>query len=352
MKEKEIFDQCLNQLRSLKPVLKISFSEQKIKIDNRRFDAKIKVETETGKQEFLIEIKRVLKRPLPVHLLFNKDYNKKPYLLMCEYVNNSIAHDLKKHNINYIDTAGNVYLYATDVLYIERDGRKIVLTDSSTREPAIFQPKGLQLIFILLKNPELLDSTVRELADLSAISKDRVSTVLRDLKAEGYIQEVGKRKNRFVNKKIIFEQWLANYSYRLRPKLVLGTFKIAPSVMKNLPENLSNNLIKKPQGFAVGGSLGADLLIHYYRGTATELFIKPELFEKVKIMLKLIPAKKTNVTLLNLFSPEIIYKKNTPAPITHPLLIYAELLYQGGSRALETAGMIYNRYLKQDFDEN
>lgn len=36
----------------------------------------------------------------------------------------------------------------------------------------------------------------------------------------------------------------------------------------------------------------------------------------------------------------------------HPLLIYAELLYQGGSRELETARIIYDMYLEQIFDRN
>ena len=210
----------------------------------------------------------------------------------------------------------------------------------------------MQLLFILLKNPKLLDSTVRELADLSAISKDRVSTVLRDLKAEGYTQEISKRQNRFVNIKVIFDQWLANYSYRLRPKLVLGSFKIAPSIMENLPGNLHDIFFNEKKDYAIGGCLGADLLIQYYRGPTTELFIKPELFEKVKTILKLLPAKETNVTLLNLFSPEIIYNESMPTLIAHPLLIYAELLYQGGSRYLETAGMIYNQYLKQGYNED
>ena len=66
----------------------------------------------------------------------------------------------------------------------------------------------------------------------------------------------------------------------------------------------------------------------------------------------LIPARETDATLLNLFTPGVIYRKqNLPHPIAHPLLIYAELLYQGGDRAAEAAGQIYNTYLKPDFDE-
>lgn len=133
-----------------------------------------------------------------------------------------------------------------------------------------------------------------------------------------------KRMNllKFHDKKLVLEKWLSYYVDRLRPKLVLGSYKIAPSIEKNIIHHLSEFKDKKSSPVAAGGGLGADVLIHYFRGSSIELFITPDSLNEIKSKLKLMPARETNCTLFNLFSPFCIYSENTEVPVAHPLLNY------------------------------
>ena len=54
-----------------------------------------------------------------------------------------------------------------------------------------------------------------------------------------------------------------------------------------------------------------------------------------------------NVTLLRLFGGAAVADKPKGAwPLATPLLIYAELLETGGAREVETARMIYDRFIE------
>ncbi|MCK4296666.1 MAG: hypothetical protein KAX28_08460 [Candidatus Marinimicrobia bacterium] len=351
MRQNQILNECLEQLRHLPPVKEVKQIKKADMVGEKQLGMLLEVETEMGLLHFRIEVKSILKRPIPDHLFILKEKSKVPVLLMAEYINESIANDLKRNQIYFIDSLGNAYIHILRSIYTDIQGKK----PEKRREKqttALFQSKGMQLLFILLTDKEAVNDTIRMLGSKANISIDRAFAVMKELKEKGYVLEVGKRQYRFVNKKALLENWLANYGDRLRPKLVLGTFRIAPSVEAILLEKLRSAFVNRKEMYAVGGSLGADLLIHYYRGPSTEIFIQPEIMNEVKSVLKLLPAREYNVTLLNLFSKQIIYcDERLRDPVAHPLLIYAELLYHGGGRAIEAAKLIYEKYLQKDFHE-
>ncbi|MFH1941241.1 MAG: type IV toxin-antitoxin system AbiEi family antitoxin [bacterium] len=349
MLEEKIFNTCIEQLRLLPLIRKVT-KRQSPTVKDTRVDAFLDLLTEKGTIQLAVEIKGVLKRPLPQHLAVMKNTLNIPLLLMSEYINPSIAEDLKRNRIHFIDCQGNAFIHIQDYLYVDIQGRKLLIPREK-QATTLFQPTGLQLLFVLLTNPKQLNASIRTLKNDAGISYGQAQAGMKELNEKGLLIKSKERQYKFKDKKALFERWLSHYVDRLRPKLILGVFKIAPSVEFKIPETLSLLFKNESNVFAIGGGLGADILIHYYRGPTTEIFIQPGLLERVKTGLKLIPAKDTNVTLLKLFSPRIIFKEAIQSPVVHPLLIYAELLYQGGSRALETAEMIYNMYLKQKFDE-
>jgi hypothetical protein len=58
----------------------------------------------------------------------------------------------------------------------------------------------------------------------------------------------------------------------------------------------------------------------------------------------MLPDKNGNVTLLRLFAPNAIGRIAPEGiPLATPLLVYAELLNEGGPRELETAQMIFEK---------
>lgn len=64
--------------------------------------------------------------------------------------------------------------------------------------------------------------------------------------------------------------------------------------------------------------------------------------------LHLLPRKGGAVKVLRSFSPTVFeaLDAQTGHPVAHPLLVYAELLYQGGDRELETARQLYTTFLE------
>ena len=140
---------------------------------------------------------------------------------------------------------------------------------------------------------------------------------------------------------------MAHYSDRLRPKLVLGGYKIAPSAVEEVPDRLKRAFQNDPGVYALGGGLAGHQLDHYHRGPSTEVFVRPADAEQAVSALGLIPSREPDVTLFNLFSPSIIVPAGEDGtPLIHPLLIYAEYLHQGGERAEAAATRIYERHLK------
>ncbi len=338
MTNQEILQKCTEHLHSFQPIRSVSV----IAKSKKGVDACIKIDADGTRDHYNVEIKSVLKRPLPAYLYDQTKFDKKSVILMSAYINPSIAQELKKAGIQYIDVSGNAYLKLGRNIHIEIEGKKSdrpIRTESSS----LFQPKLMQLLSIFLIDSESVNQTVRDLASRSGISKDRVSTGLRLLKKQAWLIQTAKKRYKFVNKQKLFEQWLMNYGERLRPKLILGAYKIAPSIEKDLEYKLKELTNNQSCQYAFTGSSGAAKLMSYYRGKTTEVFIPYDMVNTVRKSLKLLQSQEPNVTLFKLFSPDIVYQNNG---VAHPLFIYAELMYHGGDREQETARLIYNQFMK------
>jgi len=345
MNEKEIFRKCIDNLQGFKPVRSIKIREDLKTLREKGIDAHIEIEFKNEHGHFGVEIKSLLKRPLPVYLYQLSRSSDEPLMVMSAYINPSIAADLRSAGIQYIDVAGNAFLQIGDCIHIEVKGKKSGYPVQEV-SGSLFQPKLMQLLAIFIIDPAAVNQTVRTLAKRAGLSKDRVSVALRLLKEKGWLIQSGKTEYRLTGKRELFDQWLMNYGERLRPKLILGTYKIPPSIEMHLEEKLSTMFDEQPGSYALTGSLGANRLLHYYRGKTMEIFVLPGMTDSIRKELKLIPSRESNVTLLNLFSSEIIFRQDDTA-VAHPLFIYAELLYHGGERERETAQMIYDQFLQE-----
>jgi hypothetical protein len=98
--------------------------------------------------------------------------------------------------------------------------------------------------------------------------------------------------------------------------------------------------------WALTGGFAADVLTRYFRGDQLGVFVSEwpaELMRK----LKWLPSVRGPVAIFRKFSPLVIFEGKQPfeTPVAHPLLVYAELVYQGRERELEAAKSIYDRHL-------
>ncbi len=351
MRHDRVIHAALERLRALPPIQGVKQISGARGQPRQEIDALVDIETDRGILGFVLEVKPVLKRPIPQHLSVQRKQTQRHFLLVSEYVNASIAESLKQEGINSIDSQGNAYIHVPGFIYVDVKGSKPD-AQSEKRHTALFQPKGLQLLFILLTDRSAVNQTTRVLRARSGISQERTVSSMKELREKGLIHEIGRRQYEFTDRKTLLEQWLANYGDRLRPSLVLGSYRMPPSVQPQIPEIVMRVFANHPGSHAIGGSLGAHLLTRHYRGRTSEIFVQSDGINEVKRSLKLIPARDTDVTLLHLFSPEVVYHtERTPYSVAHPLLLYAELLYQGGEREREAAAVVYEKFLKREYDE-
>ncbi|MFQ5814760.1 MAG: type IV toxin-antitoxin system AbiEi family antitoxin, partial [Anaerolineae bacterium] len=98
--------------------------------------------------------------------------------------------------------------------------------------------------------------------------------------------------------------------------------------------------------WALTGGFAAYLLTRHFRGDQIGLFVS-EWPAGLARRLKWLPSHQGPVTVLRRFSPLVVFAWKDPSevPVAHPLLVYAELIFQGRERELGAAKILYDRYL-------
>jgi hypothetical protein len=95
--------------------------------------------------------------PRTVEVVANQIKNLAPQkerpLLITDYIRPGEAESLKHNKVEFIDTAGNVYLNQPP-LYVDIIGRK--KPEKPLRAKRAFQKTGLKLIYLLLKQPQVI----------------------------------------------------------------------------------------------------------------------------------------------------------------------------------------------------
>ena len=261
-------------------------------------------------------------------------------LLITRYVNPVIGEKLKQLKINYVDDAGNICIIAQPV-YIEITGKKPDEEFPAKRHPGIFQGAGLQIIFALLCNNDLIFKTVRELAGIAGLATGTVHYVLNDLEKQGFIIKNPKTGRRLVNKKTLLDKWIEAYPENLRPKLFRGRYK---TYKGDKPEDDF-----KEFGAYWGGETAAALMTNYLTPKIQTIFIGDDVRKFIfRKRLELDP--KGELELMDLF-----WKFNWPEAnlnIVPPILVYADLMITGDQRNIETAKLIYEKYLARYIENN
>jgi hypothetical protein len=113
----------------------------------------------------------------------------------------------------------------------------------------------------------------------------------------------------------------------------------------NMPlENFKQWAERNEMTWAVTGAPAAFRLQRFYRGEEVPVFIRT-VPDRLTRDLKLLPDRNGTVTLLRAFGTLFPWRVEGGVPIAHPWLIYAELLHEGGARAVEAATEIREKFL-------
>lgn len=255
-----------------------------------------------------------------------------------------IADELIAQGINFLDTAGNLYLKDGDV-YLSRTGIKPKIKNPEKNKSRLFSEAGLKMLFGVLNNPEFINLTYREMAAAVNISASSISIIISEMLQSNYLHE-GQNKRKIVNsKKDLLNRWSIAYKEQLKPKLLLGTYT---SKSLELLRNYKNiDLIEINAQW--GGEAAANLYTNYLNPGKLSLYITGE-DKKWMSALKLVPADQSGeIEVLKYF-----WNKNHPifasasklADVVPPILAYAELVTTNDSRNIDTAQRIFDEYIQ------
>lgn len=198
---------------------------------------------------------------------------------------------------------------------------------------------GYQVLFALLTDPALVRAPQREIAAVAGTSKQPVADLLRRLAEERILVQRG-RAYAWVNgpDAKLFERWLEGYRSTLRPKLLVGRFRLPVRE----PHEVERWLEERLEGVRFGGTAGAYRLAPHYRGALTVAHLGPASNEMRK-RLRALPAPDGELVWMGDIG--LASQKGETPDTVHPLLIYAELASDPDPRAAEAAERIRESWL-------
>lgn len=313
------------------------FIEIPIEIDSNRnnYDALLRIRD----KQFIVESKATVRTSnqglIMSQLEDIRNENKRPIILIAEYISKNASEVLRQRKFNYIDIAGNAYIKHNDlVIYV--DGQKKTKKEKTNQSRA-FQEAGLKILFHLLYKSEHLQDSYRKIAEKADVSIGSVSNVMSELEDLNFLLKT-KNKRVLKNKEDLMQRWIVEYNDVLRPRITRKKMRFlnldASRDWRNLKTEYDNGVI------LWGGEPGGAMLTDNLRPEKFTLFTNLDLSEVAR-NLKLIPSKDGEVEILQKF-----WKNDTGNTKVAPaLLIYADLINSGYGRNIETAKQILENEL-------
>lgn len=297
-------------------------------------DARIEVETPHRAFPFVAEVKDVrhfatiglVKEQLACVKRGNQP------LLVAPYITRALAEHCRKLHLPFLDTAGNAYLEAPGLtVYVTGEPRPADV-QNQIRHRA-FTAAGMKILFVMLCQPQLAEGTYRDIAVAADVALGAVGPVVRDLETRGFLVERDKKV--LTNTRKLGEEWVTRFPDILRPKLFRCRYQADPDRLLALD-------LRAHHGYW-GGEVAAQRLTGYLRPERFTLYLERD-DKAILTQARMRLDPNGNVEVLQAFwnlPPDEKYPDVVP-----PLLVYADLMATEDGRNLETARLIYDKFLE------
>lgn len=248
-------------------------------------------------------------------------------ILLAPYIAPPMAHYLASKQVNFLDLAGNCRLVVDDFV-VSIEGKK---PPAMTRDRGV-RAAGYAVMFALLADPALLAEPVREIARHAGVSKSAVSDIVSRLREDGFV--IGSRRKTLGRREELLSRLLIGYSDVLRPRLLLGRFRLPKSEPGELESALTDLLGNEPD-WGWGGVSAARRLHLGYQGPEVTVHVdrvRPAL-DGILRRLRAIESREGDLVLLGF--PGEVARPKTASRVVHPLLVYLELMTASSERQRE-----------------
>jgi hypothetical protein len=301
------------------------------------FDGQLQFDYEKNHFAFNVEIKKDI-RNHQLEKIQQQAINNSPFMLCTNRIFPKIKEVLRQNGIAWLEANGNVY-FKQHGQTIWIDTQKPYTTEKDKANRA-FTKTGLKVVFHFLLDSQLINEKHRELARKTNTALGNINNVLKGLKEMGFIVDQDKQTKVLINKKELVAKWITAYQEVLKPTLLIGTFRFI-----NQDDYINWQEIKlDTTNTHWGGEPAADILTGHLRPGKLTIYTD----EPKTVLLKkyrLVPFEKGDILVYKKFWDEQP-KEGNIVPI---LLIYADLIGEDEKRCLETAQLIYENWLNEQF---
>lgn len=254
-------------------------------------------------------------------------------LLVAPYITRAMAERCRQLNLQFIDTAGNAYLTMPGLtVFVTGEPRPATLAEEIPYRA--YTEVGMKTIFALLCDPELADATYRDIARAAKVGLGTLGPIIKELENRGHLVQRGRRRV-LAGTRELMEAWVTRYPDTLRPKLVRNRYQCEVDRLFALdPTRLKAYW---------GAEVAAEHLTGFLRPEHFTLYVQGDtkrFLTEARGRLDL----NGNTELLQVFWD--FPAMNDHQDLVPPLLVYADLMATQDGRNLETAHLLYERYLE------
>ncbi len=342
--ENDLLDQALTTAHGLG--LKARVVEREPALGRGRADARIEIEYGKERLLYAAEVRRAVTPQIVGPIIQNLKRLGDQALLITDYVTPPLADKLREQRVAFLDAAGNAYLDRPPLLIWvkgQRPAAKLVPPETGRA----FQAGGLQVLFALLCNPQVIDKPYRELAKLAGVAHGTVGWVMADLHQSRNVLTVrgARGKRRLFDAKRLLGQWAEAYARTLRPRTLLGRY-YTPTL-----QGWKDWEVAKYDALW-GGEPAAAILTGYLKPGELTIYANklPGMLAAQHKFVQTPDHGRAGIVELRKrfwnFPGDPVHPDVTP-----PLLVYADLLATGDGRCIETAQLVYDGYLARLFTE-
>ena len=269
-------------------------------------------------------------------------------LLVADYINRNMGERLKEADVQFIDTAGNAYINQRPI-YIYINGnkpQKAIVAKGPLKTNRAFQPTGMKVVFVFLREEKLVNAPYRVIADQAAVALGAVGWVIYDLIAHGFLLEgIDKNQRKLAEFDRLLDQWVEAYPYKLKRKYEIGRFTTGnPDWWKTIhPEKYDAQW---------GGEIAVAKYTNYLNPQHGLVYIdktKIADFLQAARLKKAEPNERQDIQI-DLVEP--FWKKANNdgkikhASLVHPIIAYADLIESSDTRNLDAANRLREKYLR------
>ena len=268
-------------------------------------------------------------------------------IVFTQWMPDLAADEFRRAGIFYADAQGNMFLRKPPRILIDVRGRRPERPIKA--EPGrLIEPAGLKLIHHLLTDHEALQQPLRTLAEGANVALGTAYTVMRELERAQWVLPTANKGRKLGDRDGLIDLFVRGYALKLRPAYWIGRYRHRQQIPETILDGFKDRLSDHGK-WAVTGAMAARELTHYLEPDTVTVFVDEEartILEKEPLLRD---QRQGNVVLLGLPAPDFLAQLPPVRwPLVTPLLTYAELLQEGGPRETETAGMVYERFIKAE----